>query len=417
MHLIIADHTLKDYQGHSFEYCNSVRNIAVAKGWKVTTLGTSQLTAQIQSDLKATPFFKNDFFHHYPINPLVHLLPSKIAKAFENRWNYHQHSNSLFNDLCKLLGECNSSEPILLLFPTFSFNDIIGITRFAEKLSPASNTQIAMVQHFTSRPNLENDFLPHKLYKHSLHYLSQSPAKNRIHLFTDSQDLNDEYKFYIDKPFKVLPIPHTLHTYLKLQNESKQRKLVIGYLGDARTNKGFHLIPEAIKLATKSLGNNAINWEIQANIRNNQEWQTVQAVNLLKTMPSIKLHYDPMNTEAYHKLMAEIDVFMLPYTLENYHSQTSGVFAETRALGKVSLVTRGTWMAREITNAGGGISCPPEDSKSLADAIIESIGRYPQLKTEAEFAGKKWCEFHNCENYMTELISDIPLNASGKQDS
>ena len=35
MHLIIADHTLKDYQGHSFEYCKSVREIAIAKGWKV----------------------------------------------------------------------------------------------------------------------------------------------------------------------------------------------------------------------------------------------------------------------------------------------------------------------------------------------------------------------------------------------
>ena len=276
MHLIIADHTLKDYQGHSFEYCKSVREIATAKGWKVTTLGTSQISAQIQKELNATAFFKHDFFHHYPINPLVFLFPSRIANALQSRWNYRQHSNSLFTDLCKILPECNNSEPVLILFPTFSFNDIVGITRFAEKLAPSSNTQIAMVQHFTSKPNLDKGHFPHRLYNHSLNYLSQSPAKNRINLFADSQDLADEYKFYIDKPFKVLPIPHTQYPSEQPSIKTPSKKLVIGYMGDARTNKGFHLIPEAINHVTNVLGNDSIHLEIQANIRNHQEWQTVQ---------------------------------------------------------------------------------------------------------------------------------------------
>ena len=310
-----------------------------------------------------------------------------------------------------ILPDCNNTEPVLILFPTFSFNDIIGITRFAEKLAPSSNTQIAMVQHFTSRPNLDKDRFPHRLYKHSLYYLSQSPAKNRINLFTDSQDLADEYKFYTDKPFKVLPIPHTQYSSEQPSIKTPSKKLVIGYLGDARINKGFHMIPETIKYVNSSLGSDAVHWEIQANIRKHQEWQTVQAVNLLKTMPTIKLHEAAMDTDSYHKLMAKIDIFMLPYTLENYHSQTSGVFSETRGLGKVSVVTKGTWMAREITNHGGGTLCTPEDSKSLADALLESVKAYPQLKAQSKFAKAKWCEFHNSENYITELISDIPFKA------
>ena len=411
MHLIIADHTLKDYQGHSFEYCKSVREIAIAKGWKVTTLGISHISAQIQKELNATAFFKHDFFHHYPINSLASLFPSRIANALQSRWNYRQHSNSLFTDLCKLLPDCNNTEPVLILFPTFSFNDIIGITRFAEKLASSSNTQIAMVQHFTSRPNFDKDRFPHRLYSYSLNYLSQSPAKNRINLFADSKDLADEYKFYIDKPFKVLPIPHTQYSSEQPSIKTPSKKLVIGYLGDARINKGFHMIPETIKNVISSLGSDTVHWEIQANIRKHQEWQTVQAVNLLKTMPTIKLHEAAMDTDSYHKLMADIDIFMLPYTLENYHSQTSGVFSEIRGLGKVSVVTKGTWMAREITNHGGGTLCMPEDSKSLADALLESVKAYPQLKAQAKFAKAKWCEFHNSENYITELISDIPFKA------
>jgi glycosyltransferase involved in cell wall biosynthesis len=268
-----------------------------------------------------------------------------------------------------------------------------------------------MVQHFTSKPNLEKEHFPHRLYSHSLNYLSQSPAKNRINLFADSQDLTDEYKFYIDKPFKVLPIPHTQYSSEHPSIKTPSKKLVIGYLGDARTNKGFHLIPEAINYVTTVLGNDAIHWKIQANIRNHHERQTVQSVNLLKSMPFINLHHEPMSTDDYHKLMAEIDIFMLPYTLENYHSQTSGVFSETRGLGKVSVVTKGTWMAGEIKNNGGGILCTPEDSKSLADAIVKCVKAYPQLSAEAGLAGKNWCEFHNCENYIAELIADISFNA------
>lgn len=415
MHLIIADHTLKDYQGHSFEYCKSVREIAIAKGWKVTTLGTSLLEPEVEKELKALKFFAHGFFHDFALHTIIYQFPGRLQEFLCSRWNYRQHSNSLFTDLCKILPNCNNTEPVLILFPTFSFNDILGITRFAEKLSPSSNTQIAMVQHFTSKPNLDKDRFPHRLYKHSLHYLSQSSAKNRINLFTDSQDLANEYKFYIDKPFKVLPIAHTSHSNEK--KEIKQNKLVIGYLGDARINKGFHLIPEAINHVTTVLGSDAVHWEIQANIRKHQEWQTVLAVNLLKNMPNTTLHHTPLNTNAYHKLMADIDIFMLPYTLENYHSQTSGIFSEIRGLGKVSVVTKGTWMAGEIKNNGGGILCAPEDSKSLGDALVESVKAYPQLKAQAELAKAKWCEFHNSENYITELIKDIPFKAYGKQDS
>ncbi len=411
MHLIIADHTLKDYQGHSFEYCKSVREIAMAKGWKVTTLGTSLLEPEVEKELKALKFFAHGFFHDFALHTIIYQFPGRLQEFLCSRWNYRQLSKSLFHDLCKLLPDCNTSEPNLILFPTFSLNDIIGITRFAEKLSPSSNTQIAMVQHFTSRPNLEKDFFPHRLYKHSLNYLSKSSAKNRINLFTDSQDLANEYKFYIDKPFKVLPIPHTQYSSEQPSIKTPSKKLVIGYLGDARINKGFHMIPETIKNVISSLGSDAVHWEIQANIRKHQEWQTVQAVNLLKTMPIIKLHEAAMDTDDYHKLMADIDIFMLPYTLENYHSQTSGVFSEIRGLGKVSVVTKGTWMAREITNHGGGTLCMPEDSKSLADALVESVKTFPRLKAQAEFAKAKWCEFHNSENYITELISDIPFKA------
>ncbi len=106
MHLIIADHTLKDYQGHSFEYCKSVREIAIAKGWKVTTLGTSHIsehrsTKRIKCN---STFFAHDFFP-----PLSHSIPISSSIPIEELQDaLHALAGIIdnivihyFTDLCK----------------------------------------------------------------------------------------------------------------------------------------------------------------------------------------------------------------------------------------------------------------------------------------------------------------------------
>ena len=52
--------------------------------------------------------------------------------------------------------------------------------------------------------------------------------------------------------------------------------------------------------------------------------------------------------------------------------------------------------------------CSPDNTLEVIRYLAPA---YPQLKVQAEFAKAKWCEFHNSENYITELISDIPFKA------
>jgi len=125
-------------------------------------------------------------------------------------------------------------------------------------------------------------------------------------------------------------------------------------------------------------------------------------------MPDTKLFHEALNSTEYKALMKRIDIFVLPYTLEHYHSQTSGVFSEARALGKVTVVSRGTWMAREVQEQGGGVLAIPEDSKSLGDSIAASIGNYSQLRIRALECARNWGKYHNCKSFIHELIAGIP---------
>lgn len=403
MHLIIADHTLNDYMGHSFEYCQSVRNAALQKGWKATVLGTKRVSPELQREIEAQPFFEHDFFHTFPLPLFARVLPGSLKNRFLSQWNFRGHRKSMLRSLAQIQQECSRPEPTLVLFPTFSFNDIVPIVQFAQNLPAESKTKIAMVQHFTTQPGIFQPWKSHYFYRLGFSLLNRSPTKNRILLFADCEELIEEYSRYTTHPMELLPIPHAANSSTALPPSDENRPLTLGYLGDARLHKGFHFLPEAILEVQKKWQGRPISWELQANVRNESEWEIPQAVRLLEKIPGVRLHKQAMPTRDYRELMGRIDIILLPYLTTKYHSATSGIYSEIRSLGKVAVASRGTWTARKIKEDGGGVLCLPEDPKSLADAILQALQNFDALSSQAVNAVGQWAVFHNPANYLERL--------------
>lgn len=405
MKLIIADNTLENYQGHSFAYCESIKCEAESQGIDVTILATKNVNAEVKSILNAVPFFKYSFFHSFPEPWFLGVFPDAIINRYYPLWNYYLRNKMLTFEMKEALKYCPSTEKCIILFPNFTYNDLKGIIDTAEITKNNQNIHVAAVQHFTSRINLHSSKFPNSYYERVFNYLNKSPHQNRIHLFSDSTQLTDEYKKYTRKNLTVLPIPHTSNSISGTAKEPE--KLIIGYMGDARTNKGFHLLPEAFDVVKQNNPNHNLEFHIQANIRNKNEWQATQAGTLLSNRTDTFCYSKALNEIEYKNLMNLIDVFVLPYTLDYYHSQTSGVFSEARSLGKVTVATRGSWMAEEISKNGGGILCSSEDPKNIGDSISKAINNYSLLKKEALKAEKNWNEFHNVGNYFKILTETI----------
>ena len=67
-----------------------------------------------------------------------------------------------------------------------------------------------------------------------------------VNFFTDTINLKHELEKIMHKNFQVLPIPIVDDiTHCKMNAEKKE--MSISYLGDARIEKGFLLLPEVIK--------------------------------------------------------------------------------------------------------------------------------------------------------------------------
>jgi len=405
MKLIIADNTLESYQGHSFAYCESIKREAEKQGINVTILATKNVNPEVKSILQAVPFFKYSFFHSFPEPWPLNFFPDRIINHYYPLWNYYLRNKMLTFEMREVLKYCPSSEKCVILFPNFTYNDLKGIIDTAEITKDNKNIHIAAVQHFTSRINLHSSKFPNRYYERVFNYFNKSPHQNRIHFFSDSTQLTEEYKKYTQKNLTVLPIPHTSSPMPSTSNESG--KLIIGYMGDARTNKGFHLLPEALDVVKQNNPDDKLEFHIQANIRNKNEWQATQAGTLLSNRTDTFCYSKALNEIEYKNLMNLIDVFVLPYTLDYYHSQTSGVFSEARSLGKVTVATRGSWMAEEISKNGGGVLCSPEDPKNIGDSISKAINNYSSLKKEALKAEKNWNGFHNVGNYFKILMNNI----------
>ena len=86
-------------------------------------------------------------------------------------------------------------------------------------------------------------------------------------------------------------------------------------------------------------------------------------------------------------------------------AQKPGGGAQLKAGSPVTLVvSRGTWMAKELNRlGGGGLTADPADPVSLADAtyrLCANIGRY---RAEANRARERWRAFNTPEN-LVELF-------------
>ena len=157
----------------------------------------------------------------------------------------------------------------------------------------------------------------------------------------------------------------------------------------------------------RSLGAGAVTGEVQANVRFADEWQVVHAARRLKQQAGVALYDSELTSSQYYDLLERADIVLLPYTLENYHSQTSGIFAEALAAGKPVVVPRGTWMARELKESGAGVTFLPGDRRSLYEACMEAVADWQPLTSKAREASLRWKVHHSPATYLRLVMNSL----------
>jgi glycosyltransferase involved in cell wall biosynthesis len=182
--------------------------------------------------------------------------------------------------------------------------------------------------------------------------------------------------------------------------------LRILYIGGARKEKGFALLPDAIT-ALAQIG--TARFIISIRREDRREDSLGSTVERLRDLsPSVAIIEGYIPRSAYLQLIEEASCVVLAYDPDRYRLRSSSILIEALGRGRPVITTAGTWMAGIVEE----YALPPLFMKSFdAASLTETLCRFmkapePYLRAYASIASKVRRD-HNPARFFDEIHPSI----------
>lgn len=400
--IIIGDPSFTSYSGHCYEYMLSLRKCFNRRGYDTVLIGNRGLSSAIVEKSDTIP----GFTYWCDARPLS---PGVTPDTDRGRNLIRQiHEEAIINDLSKIDEKIKFGNADIFILNTFRHWGLRGIVKWMEKLGGDRAPHIVLILHFTAFPVIDESDVIYKMYQDAFTSIEKSFLRNRFIMMADSDGLISEYQNISNLSFLLAPIPHAAREEVPPPYTKKGVGTInISYLGEARYHKGFHLLPYMINNIKKSSLDERVHFKIQ-NFCNNPR-ESFYLTTMGKFYESDNLTFFPsiFDEIEYEAFLNQSDIILIPYLLDNYYIQTSGIYAEAISIGKPVVVSMGTWMASQVKKYGGGRLFPPGDVQGFLIACKEVIQNFQQIKIEAVEASKKWNLFHNSDKLVDIILEAV----------
>lgn len=184
-----------------------------------------------------------------------------------------------------------------------------------------------------------------------LQFRAQVPPE-RAYFYTDTEELTSQYNALGILPFRTLPVPVGGEYFTLRRQGPRQRPLTIAYVGDARREKGYHLLPKLVgDLWSRWVARGAARFQFQSNFSAPAGSPEVAVARAqLRSFPADKVNAcdESLSPGAYREQLLATDVLLLPYDA-GYYARSSGILAEALTAGIPPVVPAGTWMSMQLT--------------------------------------------------------------------
>lgn len=258
-------------------------------------------------------------------------------------------------DIIYLLKRLNAASGDIIFIPTLGNVELVACAQCADIV----NFQ-KLSWHFLFRRNIFNGREPS--------YQQQVDGQfNTIRAFNFCRSVMDkknyDFRFYTDTDgltaqynklsildFTTLPIP--LDDSLCHDKKVNGARLNIGYIGDARDEKGFprlaRLVPDMV---AAGLSEDEVKYSFQANFNvpgGETDSRIAKAELMSEPKGLVSLFDGPFESQEYTKLVNSVDLLLIPYDPYPYYARSSGIFAEGMAASIPFVASDKSWMANEM---------------------------------------------------------------------
>lgn len=389
----LADNGLLGLAGHHCDEAKLLRDEARKQGYEFITLGPVKVSDAVLSGIKVEKVFRRSYYD-----------PGVSIRAIGPLLNFVALNFAFYRDLTAALkGRLDPNW--VLYFPCVDHKQLAGLGWWLRRRPRAERSRVKIFlrghQYFDSTGRMVGRrAIWARLAFKALEYLGRDAG---IEVVTDSELLTERYARLTTLPIRIVPIPISDFTSLSVPAEASGRRLELVSLGEARGEKGFCEVLEALKLLRPELAAGVLSARLQANERGDARLRAAISDFEAAGLPNVRLIKRELSTAEYNDLLLGGDVVLLPYRKRGYGERSSGVLVEAFATGKPVVTTSGTWMALQVEKHGGGVLCADGDPADLARAIRACVGRYPELRDQVLKGRERWVAFHNAASFFRAL--------------
>jgi glycosyltransferase involved in cell wall biosynthesis len=423
---ILIDPSIRELGGHYYEYAARVLGEASRQGFEPILGANCAARCLGSGSWRVVPVYRYGFFEPGPPRAIrwahrmaglaLHSVRPSLAAAVRRAGaggdsgnhpaRFRRKRRAFFADTARFFDAVPLHEGDIVFLPTVAEADMLGLADFFR----ADRTTIKAAWHLLFRRDLPpGDAALQRLRRHFERFQSERSG-HCVSFYTDTEPLTAQYNGLGGVTFRTLPIPTqsaTGHRPPALKSATREPLRHVVYLGDARTEKGYHWLPRLVTDARAA--GLAVRFTFQSNFSiAGGEPAVAQARAQLESFPpdyGITLVTEALSSESYSSLLLAADVVIIPYDPAAYRARSSGVFAEAMAAGIPVIVPEGTWMAEELRRAGGESGVIYRESQHLARHLAKILGEYDCYQAAAQNHSHPWSAYHSPQTLFGQLVT------------
>ncbi len=407
--MILLDNGFQSRGEHSYRLLLEVRDALSRRKIAYRIFGVRDADAAAVADIGAIPWFTKSLYwsgrqrlpslRNFTSDSLL-LLRSLGAR------DYHYSEEATARVLNKTYRRDLERLPRdvwkpdnLIVVPAVSQNQILGLVQHLLALPASAQPTVVCQLMFapTWTPWNRNGSHGENYYRQAFGLAAPLIGKS-LFFTTENDALAQLYLELFKLKTGFLPIV----TQMPHAASRPEGAIRLGFFGYSKSEKGFHLLPEAIELCR---GRNLPAQFVVQIQHTNWERETVEAEKALRRIPDLEIIDGALGTDEYSRQINEVDATLLPYDPVRFGLRGSGIYTESVAAGRPVVAAKGIYAALGIERGEAvGEIFAPYTGRALADAIERLLPRVAEFQSRAARGARDFAAQHSGDAYIDAVL-------------
>lgn len=377
---------------------------------------TNRILVSINPDLKDEfghyLHYDNCIYNHLPINTNLITLGNKsldYSLGRENKWIVSSFTNQSWD-----IGR-HSKNPTQILFSKFKLElynailqlDSLGIDKVFYMYTGSFN-HIKCIHQLIKEKNLNFKFHINLFWEHfnidtldeNIKDIQEYMVNEQIEIYVDSDELNEEIYAKINVKFKIWTM-FSITNFSQLNSTNNNydiNNLNILYPGNLRIEKGFDLTVNSSTLFVNDHILNKHNIYLRSVILKGTSKEAIKMASLINQ--DVNIITGILDEFTYAEMFLNANIVVIPYTVKEFKTRTSGVLADSIISQKPILTVKGTWMGNIVESLGNGLVFEDGNELDLIEKMKTLIKNYEYYFNKAQNARVNWLKENNVLNLI-----------------